>query len=129
MARSFPMLYVADVPATVSFYVDGLGAMLDHAHDDGSYAEVHVDDLTVGLVAEVDAREHLPVPFEPGARSGPPGAFELFFEVADADEAAKKAASAGATVLAQPTDKPWGWRVAYLRDPNGIVIELACPPG
>jgi len=119
------MLWVADVPATVRFYEDGLGAVLDHAHADGSYAEIRLGSMTLGLVDEADARRHLPVPFRPHATNEAPGAFELYLEVADAEASAATAVIAGAVLLAPPSDKPWGSRVAYLRDPNGVVIELA----
>jgi lactoylglutathione lyase len=129
MDRVFPMLWVADVPASVRFHEDGLGGVVDHAHDDGSYAEVQLGSMTLGLVAEAEARRHLPVPFRPYADTDVPAAFELYLEVPDADEVAARAIAAGATLLAPPSDKPWGRRVAYLRDPNGVVVELASPLG
>src|SRR3954454_8860984 len=85
MGRVFPMLWVADVAATVRFYEEGLGGLLDHAHDDWSYAEVRLGSMTLGIVAEFDARRHLPVRFRPHAADDAPGAFELYFEVFDAD--------------------------------------------
>ena len=39
----------------------------------------------------------------------------------------KTAVDAGANLYAEPVEKPWGQTVAYLRDPNGILIELATP--
>jgi lactoylglutathione lyase len=38
-----------------------------------------------------------------------------------------KDATAGATRYVNPIDKPWGQTVAYVRDANGILIELATP--
>ena len=33
--------------------------------------------------------------------------------------------AAGASVLREPADMPWGERVAFLRDPEGNVVTLA----
>ena len=125
MKRSFPSFFVDDVPATVDFYERAFGAVLDHAHDDGSYAELRLGDLMLGLCAATEARRHLPVEFHPADVTEPPGAFELYLEVDDADEAARRASEAGAALLAPPVNKPWGNRVAYLRDPNGFTVEVA----
>lgn len=35
------------------------------------------------------------------------------------------AVSVGAVPYVEATKKPWGQTVAYVRDPNGILIELA----
>jgi uncharacterized glyoxalase superfamily protein PhnB len=127
MNRALPMLYVEDVLATVAFYERAFGGILDHAQEDGSYAEIRVGDLMVGLVDAADARRHLPVPFIPTASHEPPQAFELYLEVSDADRAVAQATEAGATLLAPLVDKPWGRRVAYVRDSNGVVVELSSP--
>lgn len=37
------------------------------------------------------------------------------------------ALEAGCSALAEPSDKPQGQRVAYVRDPYGTLIELATP--
>jgi uncharacterized glyoxalase superfamily protein PhnB len=36
-----------------------------------------------------------------------------------------RAVEAGAEVVATPTSKPWGQVVGYLRDPHGLIIEIA----
>lgn len=125
MGRSFPMIYVPDVRASVSFYERALRATLDHVHEEGSYAEITLGSLTVGLVDAAVAAQHLPATFRPHELSAPPAAFELYVEVEDVDEAAERAIRVGAMLMGEAADKPWGQRVAYLRDPDGVVIELA----
>lgn len=55
-----------------------------------------------------------------------PGGVVLSFEVADVDEAAARLRARGATLVAEPTDRPeWGnLRSAHLRDPDGNLVEL-----
>jgi catechol 2,3-dioxygenase-like lactoylglutathione lyase family enzyme len=52
-------------------------------------------------------------------------AFELGFKVPDCDAAFAELRAAGVPEAAPPTDRPWGQRTAYVRDPDGNLIELA----
>jgi len=47
----------------------------------------------------------------------------------DVDAAIAAAREAGARVLAEPTDREWGWRSAYFADPEGNAWEVAWVPG
>ncbi|MEU5785410.1 VOC family protein [Micromonospora lupini] len=44
---------------------------------------------------------------------------------AEVDTAFAAAVAAGATVVAEPTDRPWGGRSGYLADPEGNRWEIA----
>jgi len=46
---------------------------------------------------------------------------ELYLVVADVDDHANRARAAGATILAEPDDKPYGGRGYAARDPEGHV--------
>jgi uncharacterized glyoxalase superfamily protein PhnB len=35
-----------------------------------------------------------------------------------------KAVKAGAVAVSQPTKKPWGQIVSYVRDCNGVLVEI-----
>ncbi|MBE9375857.1 VOC family protein [Saccharopolyspora sp. HNM0983] len=48
----------------------------------------------------------------------------LWFYVDDVDDAYRRALDAGATGQREPTDMPWGERVAQVHDPDGLVINL-----
>ena len=52
-------------------------------------------------------------------------AFEIGFKVDDVDRAYTELIGAGATPAVPPTDRPWGQRTAYVRDPDGHLVELA----
>jgi lactoylglutathione lyase len=51
--------------------------------------------------------------------------FELGFKVDDCDAAYDELVSAGATPAVAPMERPWGQRTAYVRDPDGHLVELA----
>ena len=52
-------------------------------------------------------------------------AFEIGFKVADVDIAYAELIRGGATPAMPPTDRSWGQRTAYVRDPDGHLVELA----
>ena len=37
------------------------------------------------------------------------------------------ATEAGATVVSEPVEKPWGQTVAYVRDNHGFLVEICSP--
>lgn len=48
----------------------------------------------------------------------------LYFEVKDLDAFCEKLAARGVKFDQMPQDMPWGWRHAYLHDPEGHEISL-----
>ena len=55
---------------------------------------------------------------------GPPNEDHFAIVVDDLDEACADLVSQGLGLLVEPRDYPWG-RSAYLRDPDGRLVELA----
>jgi catechol 2,3-dioxygenase-like lactoylglutathione lyase family enzyme len=55
---------------------------------------------------------------------GPPNEDHLAVAVADLDAACDALREQAATVLLEPREYPWG-RSAYVRDPDGRLVELA----
>ena len=53
--------------------------------------------------------------------------FELCLVTPDPDAAYAKATAAGAAAVKPAEAKPWGQRVAYVRDLNGCIVELCTP--
>ena len=51
--------------------------------------------------------------------------FELGFKVASCDDAFAALVGRGAEAVVAPTTREWGQRTAYLRDPDGHLVELA----
>ena len=49
----------------------------------------------------------------------------LYFEVKELDKLCERLAARGVTFDQMPKDMPWGWRHAYLRDPDGHELSFA----
>jgi uncharacterized glyoxalase superfamily protein PhnB len=58
------------------------------------------------------------------AVQGPPAAIEIGFLLADVPAAYQRAIDAGCTSVAPPEKRPWGPTVAFVRDDEGVLVEL-----
>ena len=114
-------LFVEDVAAARTFYVDVLGGEVIFA-DDGS-AVVKLSNLMINLL-HVDNAPTLVEPVQVGGPTA--GARALYtIRVDDADAAYQELIERGATFLNGPIDRPWGRRTAAFADPAGNVWEIA----
>lgn len=115
-------ILVDDFAASFGFYHDVLGLTPQAPEQEaGPYACFKAADgggtdialLSRGLMKAMDT--------QPGPATG----FVLALRVDDVDAAYAEAVAAGAESVAEPADQPaWGMRVAYLRAPEGTLVEF-----
>ena len=117
----YVVLIVADLDRSLPFYTELLGLTLQHRT--ATYAQIEAGTTRLGLYTREAMEQTLGV--ELGEASSAAPAFELGFKVANVDAAHRELVAAGASSAAPPTTRPWGQRTAYLRDPDGNLIELA----
>jgi catechol 2,3-dioxygenase-like lactoylglutathione lyase family enzyme len=67
------------------------------------------------------------VAFHVGEPIGHAEHVQLHFEVDDVDAEYERLRATNVSFDEAPEDKPWGWRVAALRDPAGHTVELVHP--
>ncbi len=67
--------------------------------------------------------------FAPNRRVERPAGAEVGLVTDDVDALYKQAVAAGALATLEPTVKPWGQTVAYVRDLDGFLVELCSPVG
>jgi uncharacterized glyoxalase superfamily protein PhnB len=72
---------------------------------------------------------NLPLGFIAASESSQPLGFEVGFVTLDVAEAYQKALSAGAADVKASEAKPWGQIVAYVRCPDGTLVEICSPVG
>lgn len=111
------MIYSRDVARALTFYRDLLGFHLleeFRAGDRVVYARLKMPAGT-GTIAL-----HLLAPGEILATGG----VRLYFETRDLEKYCKKLEAAGAKFSKPPAMMPWGWKHAYLDDPDGHEISL-----
>jgi catechol 2,3-dioxygenase-like lactoylglutathione lyase family enzyme len=111
------MIYVKDVERGLGFYRDLLGfKMIEDFRYEGKsvYARLRAPggDGTIAL--------HHAGPDVSIASDG----VRLYFEVRDLDDFCRKLQKKGFYITQLPRMMPWGWRHAYLNDPDGHEISL-----
>lgn len=127
MKLGYTILYVKDVPRSVAFYEDAFGLDRKFVHEAGMYAEMDTGATTLAFAAYGLAKSNLPCGFEENSLSKAPAGFEIAFVTDDVYGAYQRALAAGATAVCDPATKPWGQIVAFVRDKDGITVELCSP--
>ena len=119
--------FVEDVPKTLSFYQAAFGLNLRYLHPSTGYAEVETGETLLAFVSEqfIDEASLLGgSPLRTNRRDMAPIAAWIALVTADMGGDWQRALAAGATVVKLPEAKPWGQVVGYLRDLNGVIVEL-----
>jgi uncharacterized glyoxalase superfamily protein PhnB len=125
MEFRWTILYVSDVKASVSFYEAAFGLTRRMITEEGGYAEMETGSTRLAFAAVEFAKSHLPAGVLPHSPSGAPQAVELAFVTDDVEAGFRRAVRAGATPVYEPKQMPWGQTVSWVRDPEGVLIEVA----
>ena len=133
-----PNLMVTDVPASLAFYVDGLGgtiaftvnpdqkADMDGGIIDGAiFASVRLGETEMMLQDRHNLAEDAPHAFS--VDDTPGGTFSLYFRVDDVEAVL---ARLGDVEIVKPLQMTWyGMHEVWVRDPDGYVITIGTPKG
>lgn len=121
---AYTILYVKDVAQSVAFYERAFDLKQRFIDESGQYAEMDTGGTTLAFAAEELANSNLPQGFQENSLSNLPAGIEVGFVAEDVAVAYSQAIAAGAISVTTPKVKPWGQTVAYIRDLNGILIEI-----
>jgi lactoylglutathione lyase len=124
MKFAYTILYVRDVSRSVTFYETAFGLKQKFIHESGQYAEMETEGTTLAFASIELANSNLPQGFQENNLSNLPAGIEIGLVADDVPPAFATAVSAGASVVVEPKIKPWGQTVAYVRDLDGILVEL-----
>lgn len=124
MIFRYTILYVDDVPATLDFYERAFAFKRCFLHESGDYGELSTGETKLAFSSTSLMRQLGKNPKAP--RSDAP-TFEIAFETNDVKTALAKALGAGAVLVQNIRDEPWGQTTSYVTDPNGYLIEICSP--
>jgi uncharacterized protein len=131
-------LAVADLDRSLAFYRDGLGLETEGiggtefpGDDDTPAGAVVMFQLHGGLILALYPRTELAK--DAGIPVGTPstGEFSIGHLVGSREEVdalLRQAESAGATLIDDPHERPWGVYSGYFRDPDGHLWEVVWNP-
>ena len=127
MRFGYTILYVSDVTSSLDFYERALGQRRRFLHESGQYAELETGETALAFAAHELAAANLPGVYRPEERPSARPPFEVCFVTDNVQAAFDRAVEEGAAAVSAPQTKPWGQDVAYVRDPDGNLVELASP--
>ncbi len=121
MIFRYTILYVDDVPATLDFFERAFGLQRGFLHESGDYGELTTGDTKLAFSSTTLMKQLEKNPAAPNAKSP---TFEIAFETENVKAALDRAIDAGATLVQDVRDEPWGQTTSYVSDPNGYLIEM-----
>jgi lactoylglutathione lyase len=124
MRFAYTIAYVRDVQRSVAFYEQAFGLKRRFVDESGQYAEMETGETTLAFASNELGASNLPSGFRRNDLSEPPAGVEIAFITEDVNATFRSVLEAGATRVAEPKTKPWGQIVAYVRDPDGVLVEI-----
>ncbi|MXV53161.1 VOC family protein [Pedobacter sp. HMF7647] len=126
---AYTILYVQDVERSVEFYEKAFGFARKFVTPGNDYGELMAGETTLSFASTVLAKSNLTDGFIESSLTNKPFGIEIGFTTDNVEATIKAAVDAGATIVEDPKTKPWGQTVAYIRDPDGFLIEICTPMG
>ncbi|MGE0812166.1 MAG: VOC family protein [Vicinamibacterales bacterium] len=126
MTFGYTILYVPDVRAAVSFYEAAFGLAPRFVHESGDYGELETGATTLAFSSFRLLRG---LGKAPTAANPDAPCFEIALVTGDVPAAVERAIAAGAAPRRAPEQMPWGQTMAYVVDPNGVLVEICTPAG
>ena len=129
LAIEYINITVNDVDEAVAFYRDALGLEVRNDVANGGFHWV-----TLGIPGQDHSQLVLSEPHAGRSKVAGDALQELLvkgelpmlvFRADDLDAAFEKARAAGAEILQEPIDQPWGPRDCAFRDPSGNMVRMS----
>lgn len=120
------IFYVDNVKDTMEFYNRAFGFETKKKilHESGDFGELNTGETSlsfssVSLMKQLGKAPEKPDPARP--------VFEIAFETIDVEGSLKKAIDAGAVLVQDVREEPWGQTTSYVSDPSGYLVEICYP--
>ena len=120
----YVIAYVQDVERTIGFYERAFGLTRRFVTEGADYGELDTGATVLAFASEALADAHHPDGYASTRPDGEPRAFEIALVTDDVQAAVDAALREGASMLKAPEQQPWGQTVAWLRDPDGLTMEI-----
>ena len=120
----YTILYVENVQESIAFYENAFGFLRKFVTPENDYGELITGETTLSFASKKLAGQNLKEGFIESNLDNKPFAIEIGFITDDVAGLVQKATSLGAVLVKEPTQKPWGQIVAYVRDLDGFLVEI-----
>tara|TARA_R110002096_G_scaffold74525_6_gene176629 strand:- start:1505 stop:1900 length:396 start_codon:yes stop_codon:yes gene_type:complete len=127
MKYGYTIFYVNNVQETISFYEKAFGFQKKFVTPENDYGELISGETTISFASIGLGNANFKKGFNLLDKSDKPAGMEMAFVTENIEKDFQKAIEAGASEFECIKEKPWGQKVGYLRDLNGILIEICTP--
>lgn len=129
MLFGYTIVYVRDVNASLSFFEQAFGLQRGFVSEGAEFGTLATGSTALAFCSHAVARDSVGHEYVSAEESARPLGMEVGLVTEDVAAACQRAVAAGATLLNPPKAKEWGQTVAYLRCPDGTLVELCTPMG
>jgi lactoylglutathione lyase len=126
---SYTILYVQNVTASIEFYEKAFAFKRKFITPDNSYGELDTGNTTLSFANVELAESNLKEGFILSSKKNKPFAFEIGITTDDVQKLYDHAIKSGAVPEMPAKYKPQGQTVAYVKDPDGFLVEICTPIG
>ena len=127
MKFGYTIVYVSSVTNTLNFYRSAFGFETRFLHESELYGELSTGETVLAFATHAMGEMNHDSGYQKSNIETLPLGIVLAFVTENISEAYTKALLAGAVSIAEPCEKPWGQTVAYVRDNDGVIVELCSP--
>ncbi|QUS56222.1 VOC family protein [Pseudovibrio brasiliensis] len=124
MHLKYVIMYVENPRETIDFYCKAFDVEPGLVTEGGDYGEVKTGETTLSF-SSFKLMENLGKNPSQADASNP--CFEVAFQTEDVAGNLAKALSAGAELVQEVKEEPWGQTTSYVKDMNGFLIEICSP--
>jgi catechol 2,3-dioxygenase-like lactoylglutathione lyase family enzyme len=129
MQFGYTIVYVDNVSASLDFFERAFGLQRAFVSPGGEFGALATGSTTLAFCQHATALDSVGQPYVVAASSAQPLGMEIGLVTPEVPAAWERALAAGATPIKPPTATAWGQTVAYLRCPDGALVELCTPMG
>ena len=127
MKFGYTIIYTADVETSIAFFELAFGLKRRFIHPSG-YGELETGSTALAFASHELGSRNLPNGYIK-ADEGKPLGIEIALVTDDVQGAFDRAVKAGAESIKTSVSKEWGQVVAYVRCPDGTLVEICSPVG
>ena len=125
MKFGYTIIYTNDVEKSIEFFENAFGFKRRFIHE-SEYGELDTGDTALAFASHDLGSSNLPNGYIKTDSEKPFG-IEIALVTDDVQKAFQNSLKFGATLIKEPVQKPWGQLVAYVRCPDGTLVEICSP--
>lgn len=120
----YVILYVENVEKSMNFYRDTFNTEIKFITPEKDYGELITGDTTLSFASLDLANSNIKEGFLTSTTENKPFGIELGFVTDDVKYLVEKSVSNGAILYENIVEKPWGQKVAYIKDLDNYLVEI-----